>query len=272
MTSNAIAGLDARPQTSALQQWWVLTVRMITPTLRNGEVATLVAGSIMFTVGFYIPLKEMTGAATGMSSYAQFLTPMVVIVAITFAAVSAAFRSASDAGLGINRRFKAMPIPSLTPLASRMSASLYRCTVAMVVSLACGHVIGFRFHNGIAYIVAFCALSLLVGFALSILGDFIGTATENPEATTHLILLPQLIFGFLSVGVQPIERFPEWIQPFVRNQPVSQFVYALRALAGDSTPTAPEVTWSVIGPALIWAVGIVVALIPLHALVAARRQ
>lgn len=271
MTSNAVASLGARPQTSARQQWWVLTLRMITPTLRNGEVATLIASSVMFTIGFYIPLKEMTGAVTGMSSYAQFLTPMVVIVAITFAAVSAAFRSASDAGLGINRRFKAMPIPALTPLASRMSASMYRCTVAMVVSLACGHVIGFRFHNGLVYIAAFCGLALLVGVALSLLGDYIGTATENPEATTHLILLPQLIFGFLSVGVQPVERFPDWIQPFVRNQPVSQFVYALRALAGDSSPAAPEVTWSVIGPALIWAVLIIAVLIPLHGLVAARR-
>ncbi|BBX70193.1 ABC transporter permease [Mycolicibacterium psychrotolerans] len=272
MRTNVATELAPRPPTSPVQQWWVLTIRMVIPSLRNGEVVTLIAGSIMFTIGFYIPLKEMTGAATGMSSYAQFLTPMVVIVAITFAAVSAAFRSASDAGLGINRRFKTMPIPSLVPLASRMSASVYRCTVAMAVSLACGHVIGFRFHNGFWYLAAFCGLSLLVGIALSLLGDFIGISTENPEATTHLILLPQLIFGFLSVGVQPVERFPDWIQPFVRNQPVSQFVYALRALAGDTSPTVPAATWSVIGPALLWAIGIIVALIPLHARIAARRQ
>ena len=29
-----------RPKVSTVQQWWVLTVRMITPTLRNGELAT----------------------------------------------------------------------------------------------------------------------------------------------------------------------------------------------------------------------------------------
>jgi len=56
----------------------------------------------------------------------------------------------------------------------------------------------------------------------------------------------------MSVGVQPAEQFPKWIQGFVRNQPVSQFVYALRALAGDSTPAAGAVTWPVIGPALAW--------------------
>ena len=87
-----------------------------------------------------------------------------------------------------------------------------------------------------------------------------------------MMLLPQLIFGLLSVGVQPVERFPEWIQPFVRNQPISQFVYALRALAGDSTPAAGEVTWSVIGPALVWVVAMMVILIPLHARVSSRRR
>ena len=39
--------VGARPPVSTLQQWWVLTVRMITPTLRNGELATQIIGSIV---------------------------------------------------------------------------------------------------------------------------------------------------------------------------------------------------------------------------------
>ena len=262
-----------RPTTSTVQQWWVLTCRAIMPTLRNGELFTQVAASILFTVGFYIPLKQLMGAfAQGMSSYAQYLMPLIALQAIAFAAVSAAFRSATDSVQGINQRFKTMPIAPLTPLASRMSASMYRCSVALAVSLVCGHVIGFRFYGGVAHTLGFCLLVLLIGAALAFLGDLVGTATENPEATTHMMLLPQLIFGLLSVGVQPAERFPEWIQPFVRNQPISQFVYALRALAGDSIPAAGEVTWSVIGPALVWVIAPTVILIPLHARVSSRRQ
>ncbi len=264
---------DARPTASTVQQWWVLTVRGIVPTLRNGELLTQVAASIMFTVGFYIPLKQFMGAfIQGMSSYAQYLMPLIALQAIAFASVSAAFRSATDSVQGINRRFKTMPIGPLTPLASRMSASMYRCSVALVVSLVCGHVIGFRFYGGLAHTVAFCLLALMIGAALAFLGDLIGTISENPEATTHLMLLPQLIFGLLSVGVQPAERFPDWIQPFVRNQPISQFVYALRALAGDSTPAAGEVTWAVMGPALVWVVVLIAVLIPMHARVSLRRH
>ena len=113
---------------------------------------------------------------------------------------------------------------------------------------------------------------LLIGAALALLGDLIGAANKNPEATMPLMMLPQLILGLLSVGLQPVERFPEWIRPFVRDQPTSQYVYALRALAGDSTPAAGAVSWSVIGPAVLWPVGLIVVLIPLHALVASRRR
>jgi ABC-2 type transport system permease protein len=268
-----MATAAVRPTTSAVQQWWVLTVRVITPTLRNGEVLTQVAASIMFTVGFYIPLKQiMGGFAHGMSSYAQYLMPLIALQAITFAAVSAAFRSATDSVQGINRRFKAMPIAALTPLTARMSASIYRCCIALAVSLVCGYVIGFRFYGSAAHTVGFCLLVLAIGAALSLLGDLIGVANENPEATMPLLLPPQLILGLLSVGLQPVERFPSWIRGFVRDQPTSLDVYALRALAGDGTPAAGAVSWSVIGPVLLWVLAELVVGILWHARLAARRR
>jgi ABC-2 type transport system permease protein len=269
MTVRAIP-VSARPMPSSPQQWWTLTTRMILPTLSNGELATQVIGSIVFTVGFYLPLKNIMGAVQPMSSYAQYLTPLIVLQAIFFAAVSAAFRSAMDALQGINRRFRAMPMARLTPLAARMTASIYRCVVALIVSLVCGHIIGFRFHGGTWHTAGFVLLALVIGAALALMGDLIGAATRNPEATAPLLLVPQVTLGLASVGLQPVERFPGWIQPFVRDQPLSQFLNALRALAGDTTPAAPPVTWSVIGPALIWVAAAVVVFIWLHVRVARR--
>lgn len=262
----------ARPPVSTLQQWWVLTVRMITPTLRNGELATQIIGSIVFTVGYYLPLKQMMGAVQPLSSYAQYLTPLIVLQAIWFAAVSAAFRSATDSVQGINRRFRAMPIAALTPLSSRLTASMYRCCVALAVSVACGHVIGFRFHENVLFTAGFVGLTLLIGAGLALIGDLIGVATQNPEATAPMMLVPQLTLGLASVGLQPVERFPEWIQGFVRNQPLSQWVYGMQALAGDSTDAAPQPTWASLAPGIAWAVGIIVAAAVLHALISRRRR
>ena len=75
-----------------------------------------------------------------------------------------------------------------------------------------------------------------------------------------------------SVGLQPVERFPEWIQGFVRNQPLSQWVYGLQALAGDSTGAAPEPTLSVLGPGILWAVGCIVIALALHIWVSGKRR
>jgi ABC-2 type transport system permease protein len=261
-----------RPQPSALQQWWVLTTRSIVPTLRNGELVTAMAASVIVTAGFYIPLNQVMGSADhGVSSYAQFLTPLIVLQGISFASITGAFRAATDAVQGINRRFGSMPIAPATPLAARMSASVYRCVIGLTIALICGYVIGFRFHRGLPYIVAFCLLVLLIGVTLSLLADLIGTRAKNPESTTPLLMGPQLIFGLLSVGVQPADQFPEWIQPIVRDQPISQWVNALRALAGDTTDAAGDVTWATMGPALWWLLGLLVVLVPAAAVVLVRR-
>lgn len=263
------------PRLLSVQQWWVLTLRLIRPTLRNGEVLTLLAAAVVFPIGFYIPLKNFISPFIGgMSSYAQYLTPLIVLNSVAFAAVSAAFRAATDAVDGINHRFQALPMATLTPLASRTAASLYRCTIAMTAALVSAAVIGFRFYGGVLHTAGFLALALLMGVVISLLADLIGIASRNPAATAPLMLLPLLIFGLMSAGIQPVVRFPDWIQPFVRNQPVTQFIYALRALAGDSVPARAvgTVSWSVIGPTLAWLVAVTVACIPLHILAASRRR
>jgi len=261
-----------RPVPSGTQQWWVLTTRLIAPTLRNGEVAVGVAVSVAATASLYIPLNRlMDGPDLTTNSYAQYLLPLIVLQAIAFASISTAFRAATDSVQGINRRFQSLPIPSLTPLAARITASVYRCVIGLAVALACGYGIGFRFHRGPGYALAFCLLALLTGLVLALLGDTLGTRSKDPAATAEWLLLPQMIFGFLSVGIQPLHRFPEWIQPVVDHQPISRLVYALQALAGDAGDRVPPVTWSVIAPALAWLVGIMAVTLPWAAVVYRRR-
>lgn len=262
-----------RPIPSGLAQWWVLTRRLIAPTLRNGEVAVGIAVSVAVTAGLYIPLNRLMDTPDlGMSSYAQYVVPLIVMQAIAFASISTAFRAASDSVQGINRRFQSLPVPVLTPLTARITASVYRCVIGLAVALACGHIIGFRFYRGPLNALGFCVLVLLTGLALALLGDTIGTKSRDPAATAQWLLLPQLIFGFLSVGVQPLHRFPEWIQPIVRNQPVSRIVDAMRSLAGDSDPGVAAVSWSVIWPALAWIAGIIAVTVPWAVAVYRRRS
>lgn len=260
-----------RPFPSAVRQWWVLTIRVIAPTIRTGELFIAIALSVAFTASLYIPLKQIMGAVVH-GSYAQWIMPSISLQAVYFAAMSGALRSATDAVDGINRRLASMPIAPAAPLAARMSGNLYRCATALVTAIVCGHVIGFRFYRGPLYIVAFCVLVLLIGLTLSFVGDLVGRVSTNPEATTHILLIPELIWGILSVGIQPADQFPEWIQPIVRNQPHSQFVYSLRAFAGNAENTAAWPSLSVVGPALAWLAGILAVTTWLYARVLRRRR
>ncbi|OBH88806.1 ABC transporter permease [Mycobacterium sp. E2733] len=262
----------ARPIPSTFAQWWTLTTRLVTPTLRNGEVATAIVASVVFTAGWYIPLNHIIGVRSGMSSYAQYLMPLIALQGVSFASVTGALRAATDARDGVNRRFQSMPIAPLTPLAARTAASGYRCAVGAAAALISGHVIGFRFYRGPVYAAAFFLLLILIGLVLSFLADLLGNRSKNPQAIAQWLILPQLIFGILSVGIQPAEQFPGWAQPIIRNQPISQCILALRALAGDATPDAGAVTWQVVGPSLAWLAGVMMIVAPLSFILLRRRS
>ncbi|KZM75132.1 antibiotic transporter [Nocardia terpenica] len=254
-------------------QCWVLALRLVRPSLRNGEVATALLAPTVFTVGFYVPLNRvMTFAGHGLSSYAQYLMPMVVMQAVSFCATTAAFRAAGDARDGLDARFATMPMPSATPLFARTVAALYRVVLAAAAALVCGTVIGFRFYGSRWHTVAFAAFVLLLGLVLSLMGDLLGTLSRSPEATTQALVLPQLILGMVSTGFAPVRQFPHWVQGFARDQPVSQFVGTMRVLAGDRGGRAGPVTWPAVGPGLGWALAGLLAFGGASVLVAVRRQ
>ncbi|MGY0500651.1 ABC transporter permease [Nocardia sp. FBN12] len=251
-------GIDRAP-TAAFTQWWVLAQRLIRPAWRTGEIVTALLAPAVFTIGFYVPLElVMTVYGHGLSSYAQFLMPMIVMQAVAFCAVTAAFRSATDARDGLDLRFATLPMPRWIPFAARITVAAHRAVIAVGAALVCGTLIGFRFSGNWWHTVAFLAFALLIATALCCAADLLGSMSTSPEATTQLLVLPQLIFGMVSTGFAPASQFPGWIQGFVRNQPVSQFVDGLRALAGDATGNAGSVDIATLGPGLAWALGILV--------------
>ncbi|WP_194819602.1 ABC transporter permease [Nocardia sp. XZ_19_385] len=263
---------DTRATPLKVQQWWVLTSRLIVPALKTGEVLSSVLAPVVFTASFYIPLKTvMTFAGHGFSSYAQFMMPIVILQAAAFTAIGAAFRAATDAVAGLDRRFGSMPIGPLVPVAARMAGNIFRLLIALAAALVAGHAIGFRFHLDFAHTLGFLLFAMLIGVALTLGADVIGTVSKSPEATTQALVLPPLILGMLSTGLAPASQFPSWVQPFVRNQPISQFAIGLRALAGDSKGNAGEVSWALMGPPLLWVIGILVVCVPLVVRLSSRR-
>ncbi|WP_256895902.1 MULTISPECIES: ABC transporter permease [unclassified Rhodococcus (in: high G+C Gram-positive bacteria)] len=249
---------------SGFVQWQVLTARSVWTMVRHGELVVAVIAPLIFTVGFYLPLKfvmQLQGI-----DYAQFLMPIIVLQAMAFTAISASQRASSESLSGLNMRLQTMPVVGAVPLVSRISSGVVRSVVSLTAALSFGYVIGFRFSAGLGQAVLFCTFALAISTMLSIGADAIGTLSKSPESTSQMLTLPQLILGMASCGFVPESGFPEWIRPWVRNQPISQFSFSMRDMAEGG------VSFHVLFPSLIWIFGLLAVFIPLAMWASSRRS
>ncbi|GAB4583092.1 ABC transporter permease [Nocardia sp. IFM 10818] len=249
---------------SSFAQWRALTGRIVWVMATKGELIVAVITPLVFTLGFYLPLKYVM-QFRGID-YAQFVMPIIVLQTMSFTMMSNAQLAAFEAMTGLNTRMQTMPIGKLVPLLSRVSAGLVRSVVSLIAAIGWGHMIGFRFDAGWGQAVLFCGFSLAVGTVLALGADALGSLTKSPESLSQALTLPTLIFGMLSCGFVPESGFPAWIRPFVRNQPISQFSFALRDMA------AGGVTWEVFWVPLVWLVGLAVVFAPLAVWAGVRRS
>lgn len=251
------------PRPSGIQQWLALTSRILRIMVTKGELIVALIVPLVFALSFYLPLKFIM-QTRNVDDYAQYVMPIIVLQSMGFTAMSAAQRAAFEALTGLNTRMQSMPVATLAPLAARMTSAFVRSFAALIASIGWGYMIGFRFA-AFDQAIYFALFAMAVGAVLALGADAIGTLTESPEAVSQAITLPYLILGMLSSGFTPVSEFPDWIEPFVRNQPISHFSYVLRDLS------AGGVTFEVLAPALAWLAGLAVVLCPIGVWAGTRR-
>lgn len=239
--------------TRTLRQWQTLTSRGLLKVLRNGEFVFAFVAPAFLALCFYLPLRKVMDSTPGMD-YGTFLMPIILLQAMSFAATSAAMRAAFDVSQGINTRFRVLPMPGWVPLAARVVTNVALPLVSMICGVVACLLIGWRPNGGFTGTATLFILTLGIGMLLALLSDGLGLVANSPEATSQILGFPTMILGMASTGFVPESRFPEWIQPFARNQPISQFVQVMR-VADSPDP----LTWSVAAPTVFWCVGIAIA-------------
>ncbi|ROZ98637.1 ABC transporter permease [Gordonia sp. OPL2] len=241
-----------RPRTRASVQWWTLTSRGLAAMIRNGEIIFAFVAPILLAICFYLPLRAIMDSDPSMD-YAAFLMPIISLQSVSFVASSAAMRAAVDTTKGINTRFRTMPMPAAIPTLARLGTNAVLLAISVVCAAATSLVMGWRPEGSLLDTVGLFAVVMAVGILIAVLADAIGLLSNSPEATSQALSLPILILGMLSTGFVPESQFPDWIQPFVRNQPISQFATSMRSLS-DGTATLEVLT-----PTIWWCVGLAVA-------------
>ncbi|MGE2713821.1 ABC transporter permease [Mycolicibacterium litorale] len=206
-----------------------LTERVVISTVRDLDLLFAILAPVVTFIGLTFILRNVID--TGGMSYPQYVLPAIVIQAMVFSSMTTADRAARDQASGFGVRLRTMPMSAAVPLMARMLYCLLRGILGLVASLAVAYLFGFRMTGGWLYAVVFVAISLVLTIALSLGADATGTRLSHMEASSQVLLFPQLMLVLLSTGLAPLDSFPGWVQPFVQYQPVSQVAETLRGLS-----------------------------------------
>ena len=200
-------------------------------------IVQILVGPIMFLTVFLLIFKQLM-SLRGVD-YIQYLTPIITIQVLFFAALGAAIGLASDVQSGMLDRARTMPVHHGALVGGRMIADLARGIVGLLVLLAVAHIYGFRFEAGVGSALGYVGLALLFAVALSALFSAVGLAIGDPETASAASLLFYAPLLFFSTGFVPEEAFPDWLGPIVAITPVSKTADALRALANGGELLEP---------------------------------
>ena len=242
---------------------WAVT-DTLTITRRNLLVWMRVPAYLMFTViqpvMFVLLFRYVFGGAIhvgGNVNYVDFLMPGIIGQSAAFATFGTAIALAQELKKGVIDRLRSMPMARSAVLAGRLVADTGRMLVTILILIAVGYAVGFRFANGWLAAVAMVVLATVFGLAICCISAYTGLAIGDEESVQAFGLIWLFPLTFLSSAFVPISSMPGWLQAFANNQPVTYVINTMRALALGG-PVAADLWKSV-----AWLAGIFIVFLPL---------
>jgi len=208
------------------------------------RVPTLLVFATVQPVLFVLLFSSAFGGAIhvpGVARYIDYLLPGIVVLAIGFGASQTGVAIAEDLSTGMIDRFRSLPISSGAVLAGRVTADALRNLFVVLLMIAVGAALGFRFHAGPTAALAAVALAVAMGLAFSWLNLLLGLAVRDPESAGLAGLFPVIILFFTSSALVPVATMPGWLQAFARANPITVITGALRALCLGGPAARPAI-------------------------------
>ena len=133
--------------------------------------------------------------------------------------------------------------------------------VTILIIVAVGYAVGFRFHNGFGPAVAMVVLATVFGLSICVIAAFTGLAIGDEESVQAFGLIWLFPLTFVSSAFVPIQSMPGWLQAFAKHQPVTAVVDTMRALAlgGPFSANLTADLWK----SIAWLAGIFIVFVPL---------
>jgi ABC transporter DrrB family efflux protein len=212
-----------------LSDMWVLAIRSVKRIPRQPD---LLVGFTIQPVMFVLLFVYVFGGAidTPGLEYEDFLIPGIIVQSMVFGGFVTALGLSEDLKKGLMDRFRSLPMSRSAVVTGRTLADISTNVIQLVVMLAVGIAVGFRFDAGVPDVIAGIALCLLIGYAFSWVFAFIGLTASSPEAANaygFTILFP---LTFVSSAFVPVESMPGWLEPVAEHNPFTTMVDATREL------------------------------------------
>jgi oleandomycin transport system permease protein len=198
-------------------------------------------------------------------AYLQFLLPGLMGQSIAMAGIALGQNLNADIEKGVFDRFRSLPIGRSVPLVGGVLADLMRYLLLCTVFLGFGSLIGFRIQTGVVGTVAAVALSIAFALCFCWISVWVGMLARTSGSVQGIMFLLVLPLSFGSNAFVPTGTLPGWLQAFVKVNPISHLVEAVRGLMLGG-PVATPVAWTV-----LWMAGLLAVFVPL-ALRAYRRR
>ncbi|MFF4030775.1 ABC transporter permease [Streptomyces sviceus] len=184
------------------------------------------------------------GALAGSpTEYIQFLLPGILVMSVVMITMYTGVSVNTDIEKGVFDRFRSLPIWRPSVMVGYLLGDALRYTIASVVMLVVGLVIGYRPDGGVGGVVAGIALLVVFSFAFSWIWTMFGLLLRTEKSVMGVSMMVIFPLTFLSnVFVDP-RTMPGWLQAFVNNSPITHLSSAVRELMAGDWP-ADEIAWS----------------------------
>ncbi|KAB1908715.1 ABC transporter permease [Micromonospora tulbaghiae] len=200
------------------------------PSLTAVVIALPVIFLLLFVYVFGGTLGDgLGGVAGGRSAYVDYVTPGILLLAMTGAAQGTAISVAMDMTEGIVARFRTMSIARAAVLTGHVVGAVTQTLLGLVVVVGVALLVGFRPDAGPAQWLAAAGLLTLTAFAITWLSVALGMVPKSVESASNLPM-PLMLLPFLGSGFVPTDSMPGWLAWFAEHQPFTPIMETLRGL------------------------------------------
>ena len=210
---------------TSLTFWWraMLKIKHVPEQLFD-VTAFPIMFLLMFTYLFGGALAGSTGA------YLQNVLPGILVMTVAMITMYTGLTLNRDIQKGVHDRFRSLPIWRPATLVGPLLADAVRYTLASTIILLLGLLLGFRPDAGAMGVVASVALLLVFSFSLSWVWTALGIVMRSENALMGVSMMILFPLTFISNVFVPPDTLPGWLEAFVKVNPITILVTAIRGL------------------------------------------